>query len=100
MRTIHDWIEVLIWGGFFSIFMALSTGPRKAPDGSKTGWSWADGVSWALAGLFFGIGSTFHWKALHPPLVFLLLLAIGGSAAVARMAPLRPPPIDKSPYRQ
>jgi hypothetical protein len=100
MGTIHDWIEAAIWGGFFGIAMALSIGPRKAPDGSKTGWSWADGVSSAAAGLFFGIGVTFHWRAFHPPLVFILLLAVGGAFAVTKLAPLKPPPIDKSLYRQ
>jgi|HubBroStandDraft_6_1064221.scaffolds.fasta_scaffold1219769_1 hypothetical protein len=98
MGTIHDWNEVVIWGALFGIFMALSFGPRKAPDGSNTGWSWADGVSSAAAGLFFGIGVTFHWRALHPPLVFILLLAFCGAFAAFKLAPLKPPPVDKSPY--
>lgn len=100
MGTIHDWIQVVIWGGFFGIAIALATGPRKAPDGSKTGWSWADGVSSALVGLFFGVGSTFRWRAFHPPYVFILLLAIGGIVAIRMLTPLKPPAIDKSPYRQ
>jgi hypothetical protein len=98
MGTIHDWIDVVIWGGFFGVAMALSGGLRKAPEGSKTGWSWVDGVSSALLGLFFGVGSTFRWRALHPPLVFILLLAIGGTVAIRMLAPLKPPPVDKSPY--
>ena len=106
MGTLHDWIGVALAGAVFGIGMALTTGPRKAPDGSKTGWSWADGVSYVLLGLFFGIGIMFGWKAFHPPFVFILLLAIGGAFAVAKLAPLNPPridkspPIDKSPYRQ
>jgi anti-sigma-K factor RskA len=100
MGSLHDWTRVALQGAFFGMVMALSTGPRKAPDGSKTGWSWADVVSSAMAGLFFGIGVTFHSRALHPPLVFILLLAVGGAFAVARLAPPKPPSIDKSPYRQ
>jgi hypothetical protein len=100
MGTLRDWIEVVIWGGFFGIGMALMAGSRKAPDGSKSGWSWADGVSYALLGLFFGTGTTFGWRALHPPFVFILLLAIGGIVAIAILVPLKPPPVDKSPYPQ
>jgi hypothetical protein len=80
--------------------MALSTGPRKAPDGSKNGWSWADGVSWALAGLAFGIGVTLQWQAFHSPFVFWMLAAVAGSILTTRLAPLKPLPVDKSPYRQ
>jgi|SRR5580698_7281246 hypothetical protein len=98
MGTTHDWIEVVIWGGLFGIGMALSSGLRKAPEGSETGWSWARGVFYGLLGLFVGIGTTFHWRALHPPLVFILLLAIGGAIASVWLAPLKPPPVDKSPY--
>jgi hypothetical protein len=100
MGTTHEWIEVVIWGGFFAIAMTLSSSLRKAPDSSKTGWSWVDGVSSALLGLFFGVGSTFRWRALHPPFVFILLLAICGVVAIRMLAPLRPPPTDKSPHRQ
>jgi peptidoglycan/LPS O-acetylase OafA/YrhL len=106
MGTLHDWIAVAFMGMFWGGGMALMTGPRKAPDGSKTGWSWADGVAYALLGLFFGIGITFRWRALHPPFVFILLLAIGGAFAVVKLAPLKPPriakspPIDKSPYHR
>ena len=100
MGTIYNWIEAAISGGFFGIMMALMMGPRKAPDGIITSWSWADGASYALLGLSFGIWTTFRWRALHPPLVFMLLLAICGAFAVSKLAPLKPPPIDKSPYRQ
>jgi hypothetical protein len=98
MGTLHDWKMVALEGGVYAILMILTLGPRKAPDGSNTGWSWADGVSNALAGLFVGIGVTFHWRALHPPLVFILLLAVCGAFAASKLAPLRPPPVDKSPY--
>jgi mannose/fructose/N-acetylgalactosamine-specific phosphotransferase system component IID len=91
MGTIHDWTEVVIWSGFFGIAMALSNGLRKAPDGSETGWSWARVVFYALLGLFVGIGDTFHWRALHPPIVLILLLAIGGAIASVCLAPLKPP---------
>ncbi len=100
MGTLQDWIGVAVAGAVFGIGMALTTGPRKAPDGSKTGWSWADGVSYALLGLCFGISITFGWKASRPPFVFILLLAIGGAFALAKLVPLKPPPIDKSPYHQ
>jgi hypothetical protein len=98
MGTLHDWKMVALEGAFFGIVMALSTVPRKAPDGSRTGWSWARCVFYGLLGLFVGIGTTFHWRALHPPLVFILLLAIGGVIASVWLAPLKPPPVDKSPY--
>jgi hypothetical protein len=98
MGTLHDWKMVVLEGVVYAIAMALMTGPRKAPDGSNTGWSWADNVSYVLSGLFVGIGVTFHWRALHPPLVFILLLAFGGGFAASQLAPLRPPPVDKSPY--
>jgi hypothetical protein len=100
MGTFQDWMMVAFMGVFWGGGMALMTGPRKAPDGSKTGWSWADGVSWALAGLVFGIFITFRWQAFHSPLVFLWVAALAGGLLTRRLAPLKPPSVDKSPYRQ
>lgn len=40
MGTAHDWMCVAFLGVFWGGCMALSTGPRKARDGSKSGWSW------------------------------------------------------------
>jgi hypothetical protein len=100
MGTINDWIVVAFMGGFWGGAMALMTGPRKAPDGTKTGWSWADVVSWTLAGLVFGIGMTFRWQAFHIPHLLVMVAALVGSILTARLAPLKPPPVDKSPYRQ
>lgn len=91
---------VVLEGVVYAIAMALMTGPRKAPDGTKTGWSWADVVSWTLAGLVFGIGMTFRWQAFHIPLLLVMVAALVGSILAARLAPLKPPPVDKSPYRQ
>jgi hypothetical protein len=106
MGTIHDWIEVVIWGAVFGGATALRFGPRQAPDGSKTGWSWADGVYWAAAGLSYGITITFRGQAFRPPPLILMLVLLASGIAANKLAPLKPPridkspPIDKSPYRQ
>src|SRR5271165_7621778 len=100
MGSAQDWIEVASWGLFWGAAMALMSGPRIGPDGSRTGWSWADFVIWPLAGLACGIGTTFRWRALHGPLLFLMLAAFAAGTLTAKLAPLRPPPVDKSPYRQ
>src|SRR5271156_2309335 len=98
MGTIHDWIEVVIWGAVLGGANALLYGPRRTPDGSKTGWSWADGMYWAAAGFVYGILITFRWQAFHPPLVILMLVVLAGGIAAIWLVPLKPPPVDKSPY--
>jgi hypothetical protein len=103
MGTIHDWIGVVIWAAFLGSANALFIGPRRAPDGSKTGWSWADGVYWAAAGLVYGILITFHWQAFHPAQLILMVVLVAGGVAASKLVPLKPPqpaPVDKSPYRQ
>jgi hypothetical protein len=59
MGGLQDCIGVALAGAVFGIGMALMTGPRKAADGSKTSWSLADGVCYALLGRFFAIVITF-----------------------------------------
>ena len=86
MGTINDWIDGRLHGGvLWESPWRLMTGPRKAPDGTKTGWSWADVVSWTLAGLVFGIGMTFRWQAFHIPLLLVMVAALVGSILAARL---------------
>jgi hypothetical protein len=100
MGSTHDWMEAIFFGAFWGIVMTLWSGPRRAPDGSKTGWSWADGVAAVPSSLIFGIGMVFGWRAFLRPLVLMLIAALTALSLVARLAPLKPPPVDKSPYRQ
>jgi hypothetical protein len=99
----HNWIWVLEFGVFWGLCMAIFHGPRKAPDGSKSRWSWADGVSLGLLGLSLGVVIEFHGQAFHMPLVILVVVAFGTGLAINWLAPLKPPlgppPVDKSPYR-
>jgi hypothetical protein len=45
-----------------------------------------DVLSWAFAGMGFGLGTTFRWKAFHWPLIVFIILSFVGGGIFARLA--------------
>jgi hypothetical protein len=85
MGTASDWMWVafydLFWGGGMLVWETL----RKSDENIRPALSLADVLSWALLGLGFGIGTTFHWKAFHWPLVLFLVVAFVVGGVFARL---------------
>lgn len=92
MGTTKEWIEVafagIFWGGWMLVWSALRNRQKSRPAVSSM-----DVIVWTLAGLCYGIMTTFHWqRASHPPIVFLLVASLVGALVAARF--LRPKSVD------
>ncbi|HLK05074.1 MAG TPA: hypothetical protein VKT53_11600 [Candidatus Acidoferrum sp.] len=70
MGTAGEWIEVvfatIFWGGWMLFWMT-----KKKKAAAETNAWWPNVVLWFFAGLCFGLTTTFHWRALRVPLVFV-----------------------------
>lgn len=73
MGTIFDWFSVLLWGGLWAGLMAWWTAlPTEGSQELRPTWQFAGFIRWVLAGLFFGLMTTFHWeRAVTKPLIFV-----------------------------
>ena len=71
MGTAREWVSVVVaaifWGGWMLIW---STRKRRKAHIEPV-LSVVDVVGWALAGVSFGLATTFGWRAFHWPLVLL-----------------------------
>lgn len=78
MGTMHQWLEVLVMGTFWGGSMAWMNASRISALNNRKG-RILFALKWMFAGLLFGILVTFHFsQALHPPVVFLTVLAFAG----------------------
>ncbi len=87
MGTASEWMSAVIWGVFFwggpmLIWEAYSRTERNI----NPALSAMDVLSLALLGLSVGIGETFHWRALHWPIISVTLISTAGGVVSARMA--------------
>jgi hypothetical protein len=75
MGTLGEWLSALVWGGLWGGTMAWWTAHRG--DAALTGGGRISHLTlWALAGLWFGIITTFGWRAVHRPIVFITVATV------------------------
>lgn len=86
MATASDWVSVAFWGLFWGGGMLVWETLRRNDENIKPTLTLADVLSWTLLGLGFGIGTTFHWKAFHWPLILFIVIAFVGGGIFARLA--------------
>jgi hypothetical protein len=84
MGTAKEWLSALVWGGLWGAIMAWWTGrhqvatlPRRERVLSL--------ALWAPMGLWFGIVTTFGWRAWHRPILFATLGLLLGTGLVSRV---------------
>jgi hypothetical protein len=93
MGTPGEWLSVLVWGGLWGGTMAWWT--ERNGDAALTAEERIPHLTmWALAGLWFGIMTTFHWRAVHRPIVFVTVAALAGMVLVGRIFRKRRPGSD------
>ena len=70
METTSEWLSALVWGGLWGALMAWWTARRQ--DASLPRRERILSLAlWAPMGVWFGIVTTFGWRAWHRPLLFL-----------------------------
>ena len=92
MGTASEWLSALVWGGLWGAFMAWwmarhqdASLPRRERVLSL--------AAWAPMGMWFGIVTTFGWRAWHRPLLFVTVgLPVG--TFLAGWALRKKPPTD------
>jgi hypothetical protein len=80
MGTTSEWLQALLWGGLWGGGMAWWSSRKVVPAILRRPRGRLLHVAlWGLAGLLFGILTTFHWqRAVHRPLVFVSVAAVAG----------------------
>jgi hypothetical protein len=83
MGKVWEWFTVAILGLGWGAFMLFWTVRKRKQAQIKPVLLPSDIFLWALMGIFFGLVSTFHWRAFHWPLLLPTLssFAIGVLAA-------------------
>lgn len=70
MGTTSEWLSVLVWGGLWGAMMAGWTALRQdktLPRRVRV----LNLALWAPLAVWFGIVTTFGWRAWHRPLLFM-----------------------------
>jgi hypothetical protein len=80
MGTTSEWISALVWGGLWGAFMAWWTerAGRSLPRRERI----LSLALWAPAGVWWGVVTTFSWRAWHRPLLFVNLGLLVGTFLV------------------
>jgi hypothetical protein len=86
MGTENDWMWVAFLGMFWAGGMLLWEVLSRSDKHIKPVLSFLDVLSWAFAGMGFGLGITFRWKAFHWPLILFIILSFVGGGIFARLA--------------
>ena len=86
MGTAGDWMSAAFWGMLWAGGMMLWEALSRSDKHVKPVLSLADVLSGIFAGLGFGLGTTFRWRAFHWPLVLFIVASFAGCAVFARMA--------------
>ena len=86
MGTASDWMSAVFWGMFWAAGMLLWETLSRSDNHIKPILSLEDVLGWVLFGLFFGLGTTFPWKAFHWPLILFIVAALVGGMIFARLA--------------
>jgi len=83
MGTTSEWLQALLLGGLWGGGMAWWSARDRAPAILRRKSRILHVVLYALAGLLFGIMSTFHLqRVVHTPLVFVTVAAVAGMLLV------------------
>ena len=84
MGTAREWLSALVWGGLFGASMAWWTARHQDATLPRRGRERVLSLAlWAPMGLWFGIVTTFEWRAWHRPLLFVTLGLLLGTFLVS-----------------
>jgi hypothetical protein len=86
MGTANDWMSAAFWGMFSAGGMLLWEVLTRSDKHIKPVLSFWDVLGWAFAGMGFGLGTTFRWKAFHWPLIVFIILSFVSSWIFGRLA--------------
>ena len=82
MGTTSEWLSILVWAVLFGGVMAWWCAKSdRAPAMFKPKGRVEhveQAMAWILASLLVEIISTFHWRAIHRPLIFITLAVLAG----------------------
>jgi hypothetical protein len=79
MGTVKEWMEVVFAAAFWAVVMGVTEtrGWFFGPDDPPFDWSRVPGL--ILGGLLFGIVIVFEWRALHPPILYVMLSLVAAA---------------------
>jgi hypothetical protein len=91
-----QWLRVVGFSALWAVFFAGVTGrlgpaARRRRYGANQPWGKlpSDNATLLLAGLGFGVATEFRANVLHPPLLFVELVALFGGAIAAGLSAKR-----------
>jgi hypothetical protein len=94
MGTTHEWLRVLISGTIYGAVMSWALARKWAK------FRWLEGSFFVIAGLAYGVATTFGSRALHPPLLFVSVGVFAGMLIIGllmRRNKSRPPVSSSGP---
>jgi hypothetical protein len=84
MGTAREWLSALVWGGLWGAFMVWSTA-RDEDTTLRRRERVLSLAIWTPMGLWFGIVTTFGWRAWHRPILFATLGSLFGAGLLSRV---------------
>jgi hypothetical protein len=79
-------MSAVFWGMFWAVGMLLWETLSRSDKRIKPILSLENVLAWAFFGLFFGLGTTFRWKAFHWPLILFIIATFVGGGFFASLA--------------
>jgi hypothetical protein len=89
MGTAGDWMSVVFWGMFWAAGMMLWEARRRNAENIKPVLSLPEVLGVIFAGLGVGLGTTFHWRVFHWPLILFMAACFAGLTVFGRIAKRR-----------
>jgi hypothetical protein len=71
-----------MWSVLWAALMMLWYAYWRHSENLKPTWRIEEVLTWILMGLWFGIVTTFHWRAFYTPIVFVTVLSFASACLV------------------